>query len=170
LRLLSEFFLRRSTVARTFLFSLLDEDSTKQYGLLRNDMSRRPSFYAIKNTIALLSDPGGAFTLHSLTYFLTGNLTDIHTVVLQKRNGHFYMLIWLDESSYNQSTLQDLDFVRPLTLDLRSQGFSQAKLYLPTGLGLSNPDQGVVPVQTINAPGLVSLNVPDQLMIVEIVP
>jgi hypothetical protein len=169
LRLISEFFLRRSKVSRTYLFSLIDESGHK-LGLLRPDMSRRPSFFAIKNAITLLSDPGPAFSPGTLTYYLTGDTTNIRTALLQKRSGRFYLLIWLDAASYNQTTLTDSDFVRLLTLDLRSRHFSQAKIYRPTGLGLLDPNRGALPVQTINAPGLVSLNVPDQLMIVEMIP
>jgi hypothetical protein len=170
LRLISEFFFRRAQVARTYVFSLLDEDSTKQYGLVRGDMSRRPSFFAIKNAIALLADPGVAFSLGTLTYYLTGDMTDVRTTLLQKRDGRYYLLIWLDAASYNQTTLTDVDFNRSLTLDLRARKFSEAKVYLPTGLSLSDPNRGVLPVQTINAPGLVSLGVKDQLMIVEMIP
>jgi hypothetical protein len=170
MRLISEYFLRRAKVSKFYLFSLLDENSTKQYGLLRGDMSRRPTYFALKNTIALLSDPGAAFSLGTLTYYLTGDMTDIRTTLLQKRNGRYYLLVWLDAASYNQSTLTDVDFTRSLTLDLRARRFSQANVYLPTGLGLSDPNRGVFPVQTINAPGLVSLGVKDQLMIVEMIP
>jgi hypothetical protein len=170
LRLISEFFIRRAQVARCYIFSLLDEDSTKRYGLLRGDLSRRPSFFAIKNAIALLSDPGSAFPLGTLTYYLAGDMTDVRTTLLQKRNGRYYLLIWLDAASYNQTTLTDVDSTRSLTLDLRARKFSQAKVYMPTGLGLSDPNRGVMPVQTINAPGLVSLGVKDQLMIVEMIP
>jgi hypothetical protein len=170
LRLISEFFLRRGRVDKVYLFSLLDADPAKQYGLLRPNLSRRPSFYAVKNAIALLADRGGPFPLGTLTYSLTGDKTEIRSVVLQKRNGRFYMLIWLDAASYNQTTLKDADFVRSLTLDISSKKFGQAKIYRPTALGLADPNRGVLPVQTVNSPGTITLKVPDQLMIVEMIP
>jgi hypothetical protein len=80
------------------------------------------------------------------------------------------MLIWLDAASYNRETLKDADFVRPLTLDISSERFSQAKIYYPTALDLPDPNDGVLPVQTLNAPGRIALKVPDQLTIVEMIP
>jgi hypothetical protein len=80
------------------------------------------------------------------------------------------MLIWLDAVSYHPTTLHEADFGRLLKLDISSRKFSQAKIYRPTGLGLADPNRGVLPVQTVNSPGVLSLNVPDQLMIVEMIP
>jgi hypothetical protein len=170
LRLIAEFFLRRSRVDKIYLFSLLDADLTKKYGLLRPDLSRRPSFYAIKNAITLLADPGGPFVPDTLTYTLTGDKTDIRSVLLQKRDGRFYLLIWLDAVSYHPITLAETDFVRSLSLDISSMSFRKAKIYHPTALGRTDPNQGVRRIQVVDWPGVISLGIPDELAIVEMIP
>jgi hypothetical protein len=173
LRLISEFFLRRVLVSRTYLFSMLDADPTKQYGLLRTDLSPRPSFYAIKNTIALLSDRGPAFQPGVITFFLSGDRTDVKTIVLQKRDGRFYILVWIDAVSYDPNTLAETDLQRPLTLDIRQSGatgFSQLNVYKPTALDVADPNSGMLPVRTVISPGVISFSASDQLKLVELIP
>jgi hypothetical protein len=89
-------------VARTFLYELLDvkPDSAKtnpelNFGLVRNNGVRKPAFYALKNLIQLLKDPGSSFQPKSLNYQLTGNLANVQKTLLQKRNGEFYLALWL---------------------------------------------------------------------------
>ena len=168
LRHIAELFRRRGSVARTYLFSLIDTDSTKQYGLLRRDLTPRPSFFAIKNAISILADRGPPAPLGSLSYNLIGYQTDVRTTVLQKRDGRFYLLIWLDAISYNQSTLMEVNPTRSLTLDVAGHAFSQMKVYHPTALGMTDPNRGSLPVQTISAPRQVRITVPDHLTIIEL--
>jgi hypothetical protein len=170
LRHIAELFRRRGAVAKTYLFSLIDEDTSKQYGLLRRDLSRRPSFYALKNAISILADRGPPAPLRTLTYNLIGDKTDVRTIVLQKRDGRFYLLIWLDAISYNQSTLAEVNPSRSLTLDVSGHGFGQMRVYHPTALGMTDPNRGALPVQTVSSPRQVRLTVPDHVMILELVP
>jgi hypothetical protein len=98
-RMYLEYF--RRGVARTFSYELLDEapgasDREDSFGLLRNDLSPKPAFDALRNTIQILSDPGPAFAPATLDYTLSGNSKDVHHMLLQKRDGSFYLALWRD--------------------------------------------------------------------------
>jgi hypothetical protein len=170
-RLLSEFFMRRSNVQRTYIYSLVDSPSDHPKGLLRKDMTRRPAFYAVKNTIALLKDKGPPFPTGSLTYTLSGDLTNIHHFVLQKRDQRFYLVIWNDVRSWDRLQFIELNPpAREVTLNLSSPSFKTVKIYRPTALDLADPNQGVLPVRTLAAPRSIVLRVPDHILIVEMIP
>lgn len=172
LRLVNEFFLLRDRVKRTFVYSLVDsEDPERQYGLVREDMTRRPAFYAVKNMIKIFSDKGANFNTGSLTYTLTGSLTDIKSYVLQKRNGSFYLVIWNDFESWNRTRLVEATPpLRQLTLNVSTHRFKTARFYEPTALGQAKPDNGALPVKTVASPRSIALGVSDQVLIVELVP
>jgi hypothetical protein len=96
-------------ITRTYLYELVDIGPVSQfidatYGLLHSDFSPKPGYNAVKNVLRLLSDPGPAFHTGNLDFELAGDLTDVHHLLLQKRNGTFYLAIWIEESSYNVLT------------------------------------------------------------------
>jgi hypothetical protein len=98
-RLFLEYFARG--VARTYSYELLDEypdpgsaDPESNFGLLRNDLSPKPAFTALRNTIWILSDPGAPFVPEALDYTLGGDLGDLHRVLLEKRDGSYYLALW----------------------------------------------------------------------------
>jgi hypothetical protein len=94
----------KSGIVRSFVYELYDEgtdphEQEYNFGLLRNDYSNKPSFEAVKNMIQLLNDRGSDFAPGNLDYSLSGNTGDVETLLLQKRNGHFFLGIWLAVSS-----------------------------------------------------------------------
>jgi hypothetical protein len=106
-RLVLEYFNRG--IFRTNLYELMDEgtsttDREDNWGLIKYNGTVKPSFTTLKNLITLLDDPGVAFTPGRLDYTLTGALTSTHSVLLQKRDGTFYLVLWQEVSSYNTST------------------------------------------------------------------
>jgi hypothetical protein len=93
-------------VFRASLYELLDEGTSTtsredHWGLINYSGSVKPSFTTLKNLLALLDDPGVAFTPTRLNYSLAGALTSTHSVLLQKRGGTFYLVLWQEVSSYN---------------------------------------------------------------------
>jgi hypothetical protein len=88
-------------VKRTYLYELLSSPG-QDYGLLRGDGSQKPAFGAVSHLLTLLSDPGPAFTLKPLTYTLTGGDNTTQHLLLQKRNGSYYLVLWLESSVYNK--------------------------------------------------------------------
>ncbi|ADW71487.1 RICIN domain-containing protein [Granulicella tundricola] len=91
-------------IKRTYIYELLDEVSSPGYGLLRSDLSPKPAYSAMKNLISLLSDPGTTFTPSKLTYVVSGADESLSHTLLQKRDGSFWLALWLEQSSYNPAT------------------------------------------------------------------
>ena len=135
-RLFLEYF--RRGVARTYSYELVDEranpgldESEAHFGLLRNDFSEKPAFVALRNTIHILEDPGTSFTPGSLNYSLEGNQTNLHQVLLQKRDGSFYLAFWRADSVWdpvNRVALKTSS--EPVTIDF-GQSIESAERYLP---------------------------------------
>lgn len=95
-------------IARTFSYELVDEkpnpdlsEQEEHFGLLKNDFSEKPAFTALRNLIEILEDPGPGFEPGSLAYSTGGDTTDLHQVLLQKRDGSFYLALWRASSVWN---------------------------------------------------------------------
>jgi hypothetical protein len=89
-------------IVRTYLYEFLDlkPDPAKtnpehNFGLVRNNGTPKPAFYAVKNLIQVLKDPGSSFQPKSLNYRLEGNTANVQQALFQKRNGDFYLALWL---------------------------------------------------------------------------
>jgi hypothetical protein len=103
----------RRGVTRTFLYDLVDEgtstdtDGSHHFGLIQNNGTAfpiKPAYTSIKNLISILSDAGAAFTPGAMSFNLSGTTADVHTLLLQKRNGNYYLALWVE--STNQSASQ----------------------------------------------------------------
>ena len=108
-RALAEFF--RRGVYRTSKYELVNQGQAGQegvFGLLRNDLSEKPSFRAVKSLIAILIDKGPDFKPDALNYTLGGSLDNVRQILLQKRNGDFYLMVWMEVPSWNMTTKIDL--------------------------------------------------------------
>jgi hypothetical protein len=111
----------RRGIFRTFDYELVDEHPDKSrknnqanFGLLRSDFSEKPAFIAVKRLIALLSDPGPRFQTDALGYSIERAPPSLRRVLLEKRDGSFYLALWNDDSvwdpeaSRSQRPKQDL--------------------------------------------------------------
>ena len=95
-------------VERTYAYELLDErpgraswDMEASFGLLRSDFSRKPSFVAIRNLIALLRDPGPAVASAEFPLTVTDGPRDLRRLVLRKRDGRVYVALWRSVSRWS---------------------------------------------------------------------
>ncbi len=57
---------------------------------------KKPEFYATRNLLRLLADPGPDFTPEPYQVDLIGGGPDVHHLLLQKRNGKHYLVLWRD--------------------------------------------------------------------------
>lgn len=64
-------------------------------GYLRYNGTVKPSFTAVKNLIGVLQDRGGRFVPGVLNYSLTGNTANVYRVLTQKRDGTYYLALWV---------------------------------------------------------------------------
>lgn len=102
-------------ITKTFSYDLMDDYvdpsfafSEAHFGLLRTDFSYKPAAVALKNLIALLKDPGEAFTPSSLGFTLSGAGADVRHTLLQKRDGTFWLALWREVQSADLVTHEDL--------------------------------------------------------------
>jgi hypothetical protein len=122
----------RRGVSRTFLYSLVDDgtstdtNGSHHFGLIQNNGSTftaKPAYTSIQNLISILSDAGSRFTCGALGFNLSGSTNDVHTLLLQKRNGRYYLAIWLE--STNTTATQSV------TVSFDDWMNSSASLYYP---------------------------------------
>ncbi|NAZ87050.1 hypothetical protein GTR00_13245, partial [Kineococcus sp. T90] len=123
----------RRGMARTFSYELFDQHPDNafesKFGLLNNDGSPKPSFTAISNLTALLNDKGSAFSTKPLNYELQGANAKTRTLLLQKRDGSYWLAVWQQDRLFDgNQVVNPAD--APVTLKLGST-VSSAKLYDP---------------------------------------
>jgi Neisseria meningitidis TspB protein len=159
----------RRGVARTYSYELLDEftdpgatEPESNFGLLRNDLSKKPAFDALSNLISILKDPGSSFTPGSLDYSLTGNQEGLRQVLLQKRDGSFYLALWRDTSVWNANSKTTLS---PGSADV-SLSFGQAI----AGAARYVPSDSSAPVAQFGKTSGLTVSVGPQVTIVELTP
>lgn len=92
--------------AKSYIYELIDEGTSlshreQAFGLLRANGTPKPAFTSLKNLISVLADPGPAFTPGKLEFELSGDTTNVRHMLLQKRSGKFYLVLWDDAWSYS---------------------------------------------------------------------
>ena len=168
MRILCEGF--RRNFKRTFIYELIDENTTDKFGLLRNNNTARPAFTGIKNLITLLKDTGAPFTPGSLNYTVTDSSTAYPTdsaglrrFLVQKSDGRFLLVIWhAAKSGFGGGTPNPISVPnRSVTIGFASTHGS-IKTYLPLN--------GSTVVQTFTNKSSIVVSVPDHPLVIEITP
>jgi len=167
--LLAEYF--RHGIRRTYLFALHNADG---YGLLESDnITRRPAYFALQHLIAALRDAtwntrtkqweGGDFTPRALLFEMPNAPQSIHTLVLQKHNGEYRLLIWNEVPNYDPGAKQEkLIPPTPVTLVFSTPVQSTATL-------LRQQATGSLETTTTHVNhGVLSLDVDSSVMIVRL--
>lgn len=124
-------------------------------GLTRFDGTPKPSFMAIRNLIALLADPGAAFTPGGLTYRIDGAPESLHHTLLQKRNGTFFLALWHEVPS------TDAKASIPITVRFPSS-VAQVTTFVP-----QDSRDAVNQLKEVSA---LAIDIGDQVTLVQIVP
>lgn len=155
-RMLLEHF--RLGVPRTYVADLADSvpglegGPSEGLGLLYSDGSPKPAFEALARTMALLADPGPRFVPGRLAFTVSPALPNVHQLLLQKRNGLFYLLLWREVPSV------DADVSEAVVINLESPA---------KGMTLFSPVYGATPLQQGQGRSI-AVNVPDSLAVVVI--
>lgn len=89
---------------RSYPYEFIDQhndpyDLENNFGMLHSDGSPKPAYTALKNLITLMRDDGAAFKTGSLSYSLNGYVDKLHHALFQKRDGTFYLALWVE--AYN---------------------------------------------------------------------
>jgi hypothetical protein len=154
---------------RTYVYELIDEfpdpgktERESNWGLLRYKGSEKPAYTALKNLIDLLEDPGPPFEPQGLDFSMSGDMSNVHRLLLQKRDGQFYLILWLEVSSYDRDGDEELHVPsQRVTLHLDTP-ISEATIYQPTF--------STNPVTMYSTPEKIHLGVPDHPVVVELQP
>jgi hypothetical protein len=151
-------------VKRTYMYELLDEVSSPGYGLIDDNMNPKPAFLAVQNLIANLWDEGPSFTPGKLAYSLTGGDSTLKQVLFQKRDGSFWLALWLEQSSYDEVNLVNTPVTpEKVTLQLNSN-------YVVTNIGTINNTGNMNWTSTNPAASTEPITVSDQVTLVKILP
>jgi hypothetical protein len=131
-RLLFDYFNRG--IRRTYLYELIDQgsddDRESRFGLIRENGTPKLAFTAVRNTIALLKDPGGTFIPNALSYTIQSP-SSVKRTILQKRDGRFYMVLWNDVVSYNAPQKKDIEPIwQEVTLTF-PEAYESVNIYRP---------------------------------------
>jgi hypothetical protein len=146
---------------RTYLYELVS-DLGGDYGLIDANWNPKPDYYALANLLNLLSDPGSKFTPGSLKYGISGGDSNLNQILFQKRDGTFYLALWLGESCYDTTTEQSL-WVNSEVLNVK----------LPAGMQTTQyqwDDGGNVTQTALKSTNLANLSINGKLTILKISP
>lgn len=159
----------RRGVVRSFSYELLDQrndptrtDIEAAFGLLRNDFSKKPAAVATERLIDLLGDQGSSFSPASLDYAVSGAPSTAQQLLLQKRDGSFYLVLWNRVSVWNTSNRTDVDPADvPVTIDF-GQPVKSAEVY--------EPNVSATPVATSASPSSLKLSLSERVAVIKLVP
>jgi hypothetical protein len=154
---------------RSFIYELLDSDQP-QWGLFRADGTPKPAAYGLGSMIKILSEANWDnasknwvvpdFTPGRLKYSLAGAPSSIHTLLLQKSDGRFYLIIWNEITNWDSVTgTPVLPANVSATLKI-NEAIRQTRIFLPLM-------QGTV-ATVAGTSTTIPLSIPDQPLIVEI--
>jgi len=98
-------------IQRTYLYELIDLPpgrgaADSGFGLLRSDLSFKPAYLALMNLLHLLADPGPSYAGKEFNFLLSGNLSQVDHALFEKRNGAFYLAIWVEQPGYDVNRKQ----------------------------------------------------------------
>jgi hypothetical protein len=150
-------------VQRYYVYQLIND--REDFGLLNNDGSPRQQFTSVKNLIALYSDPGPAFAPGSLDYSLSGSLANVQHALFQKRDGRYYLALWLGVSSCSgttDSTLRDIEATPQAVTVMLAAPAAQVVTWRPSFD--ASPEGTAANVSSVQT------SVTDQITVLEITP
>jgi hypothetical protein len=155
-------------IKRTFGYELMDlhqnpkhDISGLEFGLLRNNGEAKPSFNSLRALIQLLKDPKGSkFSPGTLNYSLQDNTSYLHHTLLQKSNGKYYLVLWQEATGFDVNNKTVIEIPTQKVQVILTQPFALAKIY--------SLDNDLKPLKQLTNPKQITLEVPDQPLIVEL--
>lgn len=136
-------------------------DSESHFGMLRNDGSEKPAYLVMKEVLNELKDPGPAFSPGRVAFDIDGATPDMRHVLLQKRDGTSYLILWIEAASWNPDRREEI-VVPPQMVTLRLPTSSPATV-------ISFDPAGVAQRQAIASTGAqLRLAVTDQITLVRL--
>ena len=99
-------------VPRTFDYVFADDPSAGagygSYGVVSVDananLTPKPAYVAVSNLLSLIKDPGPSFQPSGLSFNLSGDAASVDHLLLQKRDGSFYLILWTELMGWNPAS------------------------------------------------------------------
>jgi hypothetical protein len=147
---------------KTYLYELIDEISSPGYGLMNADLTPKPAFTAVQNLLSTLSDDSASFSPGSLPYVLSGGDSNLNHLLLQKSDGSYWLVLWLEVPSWDPVLVSPVS-VTPESISLELNGaYTATTAYqFDTSGNVSSSSLAMDGYST-------SLSVSDQITIVQI--
>ena len=127
-------------VERTYFYELIDEGAAiskteAAFGLARLDGTPKPSYTALRNLIATLTDQGPTSLPPNLQFSLLNASHNVHHLLMAKNDGSYYLAFWQEEQSYDVDKHTKLPVTAERLTFVSSQAFKKLKLitFDPTG-------------------------------------
>jgi hypothetical protein len=122
-------------VKRTFSYELVDtfpnpgdDDAEDHFGLLRNDLSPKPAFTALRNLLSLVRRGGSAAHAGPKVTVAAGG--EVRQLLLSHADGAASLVLWRDVTSWD-TTHRRRVAVRPITATLRLSDPARAETIHP---------------------------------------
>jgi len=111
-------------IVRSYLYEFIEGsgdpdlvNAEAHFGLLRHDGTEKPSYRVLREVLNELRDPGPTFTPGKFNCEITGQDNDTRHLVIQKRDGTAYVLLWREVESWDANHRLDLP-IAPLPVSL----------------------------------------------------
>jgi hypothetical protein len=116
---------------RTYFDALVEHPSDVAFGnlgLLHTNGTPKVQFIALGNLLRLLGDPGSAPHRKQVSYTISGATTDVHHILLARRDGTFDLLIYREIACWDHHSRTRIA-VSTDSVQLTIPGVRQATLY-----------------------------------------
>src|SRR5215207_3144330 len=159
------FAFQRTGYEKVYKYELIDEfdnldldDDQSHFGLLRYDLSQKPSYVALNRVMDLLYD-GSQANLTPLDHTVANTPTTFRSYLLQKSDGSHWLAMWNDVSIWDETTAVDLNpadvtvtlnFPRAKSVDVYRPYSSASPVSSATGTTVNvgiNADVALVKIQ-----------------------
>jgi len=155
---------------RTYFYQFADMPSDPEFGatgLLYSSGQPKPQYTSLSNMIALLSDPGPSFETSRLQYAISGNTTNVEHILLQKRDGTYVILLWLEVPSWKSVNAANVGGER-LAISPQSVTLTFASKPSRASLYQYGPNQNLISQTQTSNTSAITINVTDSISFLEI--
>ncbi len=128
-------------------------------GLVTQNGTPKKQYYAVQSLLALLSDRGPSFATKPLQYTASGSTGNVRHTLLQKRNGTYEMLLWIEVPSWDHVRKVPIS-VKPQTIKLSFAAKPSGVEYFEYGSNWSFNSSGVS-----TSGSTITLNVTDSISV-----